>query len=71
LVVKTVKAVLALREKISARVCKMAHTGESVTHFLYGAAIFTESHEGVTFYGCMALGLGCFALLNTLLGEGK
>jgi hypothetical protein len=45
--------------------------GESVTHFLYGAAIVAEHHWELSFYSLSALTLGVLALLTVLLGHGE
>jgi hypothetical protein len=70
-VIKWFAVFLLVRGKFAGKIGKKLEHGEAVTHLLYGVAVFTELHGEITFYSVAALGLGCCAVLNALLGGGE
>lgn len=71
MVLKTVKALMEVRAKIAMKSSKALHSGEALTHALYGVALFTEAHAELTFYSVSAFTLGMVALAAFLIGGGS
>lgn len=68
---KAIKVVLTTRQHIASRVGRKLESGESISHFLYGAAIIMEHHWELSFYSVSALALGVFAILTVIFFHGE